>query len=340
MVVGATGYGGVELIRLLQQHPTFEIGSLVSSSRSGEAIHRIYPHLKHLTCTLDELDVDQICEQGGCVFFATPPGVSSQWAPAFLERGKIVIDLSGDFRLASEQVYRQWYGKAPAPQKWLDQAVYGLSEWFADQIKTANLISNPGCYPTATLLALAPVLKEGWVNAQSLIIDAKSGVTGAGRSQNTAMSYSEVNENLRPYKVDGHQHIPEIERFSSEIANQEITVNFVPHLVPMNRGILVTIYADLIDEYTYEDLYQLYMDLYGHQPFVRIEQHGWPQTKYVQGSNYIDIGFSVDQRTGRLILLAAIDNLMKGAAGQAIQNANLRIGLDQKAGLTSSPLFP
>lgn len=340
VIVGATGYGGVELIRLLQNHPHFEIGSLVSSSKSGKPISEIYPHLEHMSYSLDELDLDSICEQGECIFFATPAGVSSKWAPLLVERGKMVIDLSGDFRLSTEQMYKEWYGKPAAPQKWLDQAVYGLSEWFHDQVKNANLISNPGCYPTATLLALAPVLKEGWISTESLIIDAKSGVTGAGRSSNQAMSFSEVNENLRPYKVDRHQHIPEIERYSSHIANQKVTVNFIPHLVPMNRGILVTIYADLVDHYTHEDLDQLYRDTYEHQPFVRVIKQGWPQTKQVQGSNFCDIGFHVDSRTGRLILLAVIDNLVKGAAGQAIQNANIRMGFAQESGLLSSPLYP
>lgn len=340
VIVGATGYGGVELIRLLQDHPYFEIGGLISSSKSGETINNIYPHLKHLIYPLDQLDLDTICDLGECIFFATPAGVSSQWAPLLVERGKVVIDLSGDFRLPTEQVYQQWYEKTPAPQKWLDQAVYGLSEWFYSQIQTANLISNPGCYPTATLLALAPVLQEGWITTDSLIIDAKSGVTGAGRSSNYLMSYSEINENLRPYKVDAHQHIPEIERYSSLIANRDVKINFIPHLVPMNRGILVTIYADLVDGCSKEQLYQLYMDIYGQQPFVRIVKEGWPETKQVQGSNFCDIGFHVDHRTGRLILLAAIDNLVKGAAGQAIQNANIRMGFAQELGLMFSPLFP
>lgn len=340
VIVGATGYGGVELIRLLQNHPYIEISSLISSSKAGETINDIYPHLEHLSYSLDELDLQTICDQGECIFFATPPGVSSKWTPLLIEQGKIVIDLSGDFRLSTEQIYQEWYGKPAASQKWLDQAVYGLSELFYDQVKTANLISNPGCYPTAVLLALAPVLQEGWIMTESLIIDAKSGVTGAGRSADQVMSYSEINENLRPYKVDGHQHIPEIERYSSRIANQEVKVHFIPHLVPMNRGILVTIYADLDDNYTNEDLAQLYMDMYGQQPFVRIMEQGWPQTKQVQGSNFCDISFHIDQRTGRLVLLAVIDNLVKGAAGQAVQNANIRMGFAQESGLMSLPLFP
>lgn len=340
VIIGATGYGGVELIRFLQHHPYFDIGSLISSSKAGESINNLYPHLEHLTDSLDELHIDSICEQGDCIFFATPAGISRQWAPAFVERGKIVIDLSGDFRLATEQAYEEWYGKPAASQQWLDQAVYGLSEWFHSQIKEANLIANPGCYPTATLLALAPVLQEGWIHTESLVIDAKSGVTGAGRTAHQSMGFSEVNENLRPYKVDGHQHIPEIERFASQLAKRDVKVNFIPHLVPMNRGILVTIYADLVSDYTNKDLAELYTDVYASKPFVRIVQQRWPQTKQVQGSNFCDIGFHVDPRTNRLILLAVIDNLVKGAAGQAIQNANIRMGLEEETGLMFSPLFP
>jgi len=340
VIIGATGYGGVELIRLLQNHPHFEIGGLISSTKAGESIQDLYPHLAHCSYSLRELTLDTICELGECVFFATPAGISSQWAPLLVERGKVVIDLSGDFRLATEQIYQAWYGKDAAPQRWLDQAVYGLSEWFTAQIQSANLIANPGCYPTAALLALAPVLQAGWIRTESLIIDAKSGVTGAGRTAQQAMSFSEVNDNLRPYKVDGHQHIPEIERYATELAKHEVKVNFIPHLVPMNRGILVTIYADLEDQYTNQDLYELYRETYESKPFVRIVGQRWPQTKQVQGSNFCDIGFHVDQRTGRLILLSVIDNLVKGAAGQAIQNANIRMGFAEEAGLTDSPLFP
>ena len=340
VIVGATGYGGVELIRILQNHPYFKIGSLISSSKAGESIKDLYPHLEHCSDSLNELQVDAICEQGECIFFATPAGVSSQWAPLLVERGKVVIDLSGDFRLATEDDYQEWYGKPAAPQHLLDQAVYGLSEWYHSQVKTANLIANPGCYPTAILLALAPVLQEGWIRTESLIIDAKSGVTGAGRTAHQSMGFSEVNENLRPYKVNGHQHIPEIERYASQLANEKVKVNFVPHLVPMNRGILVTIYADLVDHYSNQDLYELYMEVYGSKLFVRIVGQKWPQTKQVQGSNYCDIGFHVDERTGRLILLSVIDNLVKGAAGQAIQNANIRMGFAEEAGLSFSPLFP
>jgi N-acetyl-gamma-glutamyl-phosphate reductase len=339
-IVGSTGYGGVELIRLIQNHPHLELGVLISSSQPGEPLAQTYPHLIHLPCSFEELETERLCTQADLIFFATPPGVSGKWAPSLVERGKVVIDLSGDFRLNSPEIYQEWYKRPAAPAEWLGQAVYGLSEWFREEIQTASLIANPGCYPTAALLAVAPLLKEGVISPSSIIIDAKSGVTGAGRGVKQAMLYCEVNENLRPYKLDGHQHIPEIERFASLIAQENITVSFVPHLVPMNRGILVTIYADNMNNYTRRDLGEIYRQAYEAAPFVRIHENGWPETKFVQGSNYCDIGYHVDERTGRIMVLAAIDNLMKGAAGQAVQNANIRMGWPEETGLQYSPLFP
>ncbi len=337
-IVGATGYSGVELIRLIQQHPIFQLHSIISSSQTGTLICNVYPHLQHLSLPLTELSIDTLAEEVDVIFFATPPGISSLWAPQLVDRGKCVIDLSGDFRL-DPIAYEEWY-KKPAATSHLDQAVYGLSEWFREEIAGATLISNPGCYPTATLLALAPLLQEKFIDPSSIIIDAKSGVTGAGRGLNQAILYSEVNENLRPYKVDGHQHIPEIERFSSLFAQTDVKVSFVPQLVPMNRGILVTIYASNLNNYTNHDLHDLYFSSYEKDSFIRIRDSKWPETKFVQGSNYCDLGFHVDKRTGRIIVLAAIDNLMKGAAGQAVQNANIRFGLPETAGLLSSPLYP
>ncbi|MBA4495352.1 N-acetyl-gamma-glutamyl-phosphate reductase [Paenactinomyces guangxiensis] len=339
-IVGSTGYGGVELVRLLQNHPYLELGTLISSSQSGEPLSQAYPHLSHLPFSFDTLEIEHLCKNAEVIFFATPPGVSSKWVPQLLEQGKAVIDLSGDFRLNSPEVYEEWYQIPSAPAEWLNQAVYGLSEWFREEIQTAQLISNPGCYPTATLLALAPLLQAGIISASSIIIDAKSGVTGAGRSVKQSMLYSEVNENLRPYKVDGHQHIPEIERFASQLAQEKITVSFVPHLVPMNRGILVTIYAQVLNNYTSSDVQEVYRQAYQEAPFIRLKQNEWPQTKFVQGSNYCDIGFHVDERTGRLVVLSAIDNLMKGAAGQAVQNANIRMGWPEDTGLHYVPLYP
>ncbi|SFJ14010.1 N-acetyl-gamma-glutamyl-phosphate reductase [Thermoflavimicrobium dichotomicum] len=338
-IIGATGYGGAELIRLIQHHPYLELGTLVSTSQTGP-VARVYPHLSHIDRSFEGLHVDELCANNDLIFLATPPGVSSEWTPLLAERGKIVIDLSGDFRLDRPEVYQAWYGKQPAPANWLRRAVYGLSEWFGEEVKEAQIISNPGCYPTATLLALLPLLQAKAIDPSTIIIDAKSGVSGAGRGLKQAMLFGEVNENLRPYKVDGHQHIPEIERFASFVAGQEIRVNFVPHLVPMNRGILVTIYAKRMNNYSIDDLSEIYQNHYQKASFIRLRQQEWPETKQVQGSNYCDIAWHIDERTHQVIVLSAIDNLMKGAAGQAIQNANLRLGWPEESGLTFSPLFP
>jgi N-acetyl-gamma-glutamyl-phosphate reductase len=339
-VIGSTGYGGMELLRILKRHPEFQIASYVSSSQAGRPLNRSFPHMPQLTETFCDLDVKQICDSADLIFFATPAGVSKEYAPLFVEEGKIVIDLSGDFRLSDPGQYETWYQKPAADRKYLDMAVYGLSEWFSEELKTAQLISNPGCYPTAALLALLPLLKEKCLDPASVIIDAKSGVTGAGRAARQQNLFSEINENLHPYKISHHQHIPEIEQVASGLAGTDVRVQFVPHLVPMNRGILVTIYAQPLNKYTKADLLQLYEETYAPEPFVRVLKDKWPETKAVQGSNFCDIGVQVDERTGRFVILAAIDNLMKGAAGQAVQNANIRMGCPVTAGLDMDPLYP
>lgn len=339
-VIGSTGYGGMELLRILQRHPEFKITSFVSSSQAGQPLNRSFPHMPQLTDVFLDLDVKQISNSADLIFFATPAGVSKEYASLFLEQGKIVIDLSGDFRLSDPKQYEKWYQKPAADRKYLDMAVYGLSEWFHEEVKTAQLISNPGCYPTATLLALLPLLKEKCLDPASVIIDAKSGVTGAGRTARQHTLFSEINENLRPYKISHHQHIPEIEQVASSVTDMDVRVQFTPHLVPMNRGILVTIYAQPLNKYTKEELLQLYQENYAQEPFIRVLEEGLPETKAVQGSNFCDIGIHVDERTGRFVILAAIDNLMKGAAGQAIQNANIRMGCPVTAGLDIAPLYP
>lgn len=338
-VVGASGYGGIELLRLLKHHPYFEIKAVFSSSLQGESLSSVYPHFDS-SFIFEEISVDKMSDGMEVVFFATPPGVSNRWAPELVERGVVVVDLSGDFRFPDPQTYESWYQKPAARSHYLKKAVYGLSEWFPDDLAHASLISNPGCYPTAALLALAPPLMEKMIDSSSIIIDAKSGVTGAGRSTSQAMLFSEINENIRPYKVNRHQHTPEIEQYASFFAQTDIKVTFVPQQIPMSRGILVTIYAANMNNYTNEDLYNLYHSSYDRSPFVRIKKQHWPETKFVQGSNYCDLGFHADERTGRIILLSAIDNLMKGAAGQAIQNANIRFGLPETAGLAFNPLYP
>lgn len=338
-VIGSTGYGGVELIRLIERHPELELTMLISTSQAGEPLSIAHPHLQHLEYIFEELDVERIAQEVELIFLATPPGISAHLTPKLRTQGKIVIDLSGDFRLDGAS-YEAWYNKKAAPEELLGEAVYGLSEWFSEAIKTADLIANPGCYPTATLLALIPLIKEQMIDHRGLIIDAKSGVSGAGRKADASLLFCEVNENLRPYKVEGHQHIPEIEQIAERFSAGEVKVRFVPHLVPMNRGILVTIYASMLHKYTREDLLSVYRDAYQSAPFVRILERGVPTTKAVLGSNFCDLGVYVDERTGGVTILSSIDNLMKGAAGQAIQNANLRMGWPVETGLGLLPLVP
>lgn len=341
-IVGSTGYGGVELIRLLQGHPQVEITSVISSSSAGEPIANGFPHLSEIiTDNLDGIDIDLIRSKADVVFTATPHGVSAELAPRFLEAGMKVVDLSGDFRLKSLETYEQWYKRKPPMQEYVDQAVYGLADVFPHEVAGKDFISNPGCYPTAALLGLIPLLQAGWIDPSSIIVDAKSGVSGAGRGVSQLVHYSEINENFLAYKINQHQHTPEIEQILSRVVNQEVVATFTTHLVPMTRGILCTSYAQLKESRKDEDLLGLYKDFYAGRKFVRIRPVGkWPATKEVRGSNYCDIGFSVDERTGRVTVISVIDNLVKGAAGQAIQNLNLMMGWDEALGLNFVPVYP
>ncbi|WP_334072131.1 MULTISPECIES: N-acetyl-gamma-glutamyl-phosphate reductase [Paenibacillus] len=341
-IVGSTGYGGVELIRFLLGHPQVEIASVISASSAGAPITEGFPHLSDIvTRPLDGVDPREIAEKADVVFTATPSGVSGKLVPQLLDAGLKVIDLSGDFRIKDGAVYETWYKHEAPKAELLEKAVYGLSEINGAQVKGAGLISNPGCYPTATLLGLIPVLREGWIDPASIIIDAKSGVSGAGRGTSLTTHYAEINENLKVYKVNKHQHIPEIEQCLSEAAGEAVTVTFTTHLTPMTRGIMSTMYTSLKGNYTEENLVELYRQYYEGRPFVRIRESGkWPATKEVFGSNYCDIGFAVDPRTGRLTIISVIDNVVKGAAGQAIQNLNLMMGWDEVLGLQLSPVYP
>jgi len=340
-IIGSTGYGGVELIRLLLQHPNIEITSVISSSQAGVPIADGYPHLNQIVVDrLDGVDIELIREKADVVFTATPHGVSSEIVPGLLEAGLKVVDLSGDFRLRGD-VYEQWYKHKPAEASFLEKAVYGLCEVFGDEVQGVDFVSNPGCYPTATVLGLIPALMAGWIDPKSIIVDAKSGVSGAGRGLSMSNHYSEVNENFFAYKVNRHQHTPEVEMVLSRVAGHEVTVTFTTHLVPMTRGILCTMYASLNGSHSEAELVDLYRQYYAGRPFVRIRDAGKvPATKEVWGSNYCDIGFSVDARTGRVTIVSVIDNLVKGAAGQAIQNFNMMMGWEETLGLMMSPVYP
>jgi N-acetyl-gamma-glutamyl-phosphate reductase len=341
-IVGSTGYGGVELIRLLQSHPKVTVTSVISSSASGTPIAEGFPHLTEIrTDLLDGIDVGLIRSKADVVFLATPHGVSMKLAPEFLEAGLKVIDLSGDFRLKSGDTYKQWYKHEPAEQELVDRAVYGLAEIYGEQVATSDFISNPGCFTTSALLGLYPAVKAGWINPDSIIIDAKSGVSGAGRGLNLSAHYSEINENFKAYKINKHQHTPEIEQVLSEAAGRPVITTFTTHLVPMTRGIMCTMYATLSEKRSSADFVELYRQFYEGRKFVRVRPDGnWPATKEVYGTNYCDIGFSVDERTGRITFISVIDNLVKGAAGQAIQNLNLLMNWDETLGLQFTPVYP
>jgi len=341
-IVGSTGYGGVELARLLESHPLAEITSVISSSSAGAKFTEGYPHLQGIREeVLDDVDPALIKSKADVVFLATPAGVAAAAAPKMLEAGLKVIDLSGDFRLKSPSLYEEWYKKPAADERYLQQAVFGLSEIYGEQVQHAELLSNPGCYPTATLLGLIPAVQAGWIDTSSIIIDAKSGVSGAGRGASLGTHYSELNENFKAYKVNKHQHIPEIEMVLSDAAGKPVVTTFTTHLVPMTRGIMSTMYATIQGDRSVADFIELYRSYYEGRRFVRIRPEGqWPATKEVFGSNYCDIGFAVDSRTGRVTIISVIDNLVKGAAGQAIQNLNIMMGWDETLGLQFVPVYP
>ncbi|WP_347834980.1 N-acetyl-gamma-glutamyl-phosphate reductase [Gracilibacillus sp. JCM 18860] len=341
-IIGGTGYGAVELIRFLYNHPNVTLTTIISHSNSGTSFSEVYPHLSDLVnVEMESFDEDQLAKEVDIVFFATPSNVSKHQIPKLIDKGIKCIDLSGDFRLEDHELYEQYYGEEMAEAKYIDQAVYGLSEINNESIKGASLIANPGCYPTATTLGLIPVLANDMVERKNIIIDAKTGVSGAGRSLSLNTHFSEMNENFKAYKIGNHKHIPEIEQVLSKAAEEEIQITFTPHIVPMTRGIMSTMYVDLKEKQSTNQLIALYEDFYKYHPFVRIRKEGvFPQTKEVYGSNYCDIGLYADQRTGKLIIVSVIDNLVKGASGQAIQNMNIMNGWEETTGLTQLPIYP
>ncbi len=351
-VVGATGYAGAELVRLLSRHPRVRVVQVTSESRSGQRLDAVYPHFAALgggpasDAASGEAALEETAAAAAsgadAVFLALPHGVAMHLAPELLEAGARVIDLGADFRLRDAAVYREWYGHEHAAPHLLEEAVYGLPELGREEIPGARLVANPGCYPTATLLALAPALRSGIARAEGIVVDAKSGVSGAGRSPSLKVHFGEVNENLRPYNLAGaHRHTPEIEQEAARAAGVPVTLSFNPHLVPMTRGILSTCYLTLTEDRPAEELVDLYRDFYRDEPFVHVLEAGrLPETKYAWGSNHCFLGLAVDRRAGRLVVCAALDNLVKGAAGQAVQNLNLIFGLGETAGLDFAGIYP
>ncbi|PCN45478.1 N-acetyl-gamma-glutamyl-phosphate reductase [Brevibacillus laterosporus] len=345
-IIGATGYSGIELIRILLQHPEIYIQSLYSSSAEGRSLAEFFPHLQSADLPmLQGIQPEKIAQENDVVFLATPAGVSAEITPVLIKGEVKIIDLSGDLRLRSPEAYQEWYKKSPAAKEVLQQAVYGLPEWNKSKVREASVVANPGCYPTATLLSLLPLLQTEWIKPDSIIVDAKSGVSGAGRGASLGVHYSELNDSFHAYKVGQHQHTPEIEQGILQMTKKEIAIQFTPHLVPMTRGILTTSYIQIDKSkdvgFTVEGLQKLYEHAYQNAPFVRVRPFGsYPRTKEVLGTNYCDIALHFDERTGRIIILSVIDNMVKGAAGQAIQNMNLLFGFEETLGLPKHALYP
>ncbi len=334
-VVGATGYTGLEIVKLLLNHRGAEIVSLTAKVDETIAIDRVFPGLMgRLEMECSNLDVDEVCEKADLVFLALPHTVSMLFAPRFLAAGKKVIDLSADYRFPSPAEFEKWYGAPHRDPEGVAGAVYGLPELFREEIAAARLLANPGCYPTATILACYPALRAGLAGPEGIVVDAKTGVTGAGRKASLPLLFPEVNENFKAYSLAGHKHTPEMEGVLSRAVGRDVRLEFAPHLLPVNRGILSTIYLKLEKEVGEEEVYNLYREQYGREPFVRVYPPGQlPELKDAVGTNNCLLGFKVNPRTGNLIVVSAIDNLLKGAAGQAVQNMNLMCGLPETEGL-------
>ena len=341
-IVGASGYTGLELIRILHCHPEVAVTCLTSEQSAGKRISDVFPTLRgRCDLVLENLEPVRVAEKADIIFTALPHKAAMEVVPTFLKLGKQVIDLSADYRLSDPEVYGAWYETHLNPAN-LKKAVYGLPEIRRSKIKGARLVANPGCYPTSIILALAPLLKKGLIHPHSIIADSASGVTGAGRSAKVDSLYCEVNEGYRAYGVGGvHRHTPEIEQELSLLAGEPLKITFTPHLVPMDRGILSTVYAAPHKEINTGKLVKLYEEFYDGEPFVRVlPQGGLPSTAFVRGSNFCDIAPVADPRTGRIIIVSAIDNLVKGASGQAVQNMNIVCGLPEAMGLEGLALFP
>ncbi|HHU51364.1 MAG TPA: N-acetyl-gamma-glutamyl-phosphate reductase [Firmicutes bacterium] len=342
-IIGVNGYAGGEVLRLLIHHPEVEVAAVASRSQTNRSVADIFPSLiGHKTGGMRIVAVD-VQEFSGCdlVFLAVPHGVAAELAPALLEQGKKVIDLGADFRFRDVGVYEAWYGVKHSAAHYLAEAVYGLPELYRERIKGARLIGNPGCYPTSILLGTAPLLQRGLQEVELLIADSKSGVSGAGRSPKPDLHYAEVEGSLKAYGLVRHRHVAEIEEVASDLAGREVKVSFTPHLVPMVRGLFSTIHLTMKEEITTEELTRVYQDYYRGEPFVSIlPEPGLPQTKAVIYTNNCHISLRVDPRTKQIIILSALDNLLKGAAGQAVQNMNLMCGLDETLGLNYTGIWP
>lgn len=341
-IVGATGYAGAELVRLLAGHKDAEIKWYGSRSYIEKPYAQVYRNMFQIvedTCLDDNME--ELAKQVDVIFTATPQGFCASMVNEEMLNKTKIIDLSADYRIKDVKTYEAWYKIEHKTPQFLREAVYGLCEINREKIRRARLIANPGCYPTCTTLSIYPLLKEGLIDPATIIVDAKSGTSGAGRGAKVDNLYCEVNESIKAYGVASHRHTPEIEEQLSYAAGEQVLINFTPHLVPMNRGILITAYASLKGETAWEEVRAAYDKYYAQEKFVRVlDGDVCPETRWVKGSNYVDVNFKLDVRTGRVIMMGAMDNLVKGAAGQAVQNMNLMFGLDETEGLVGVPMFP
>ena len=341
-IIGATGYAGGELVRILMGHKDAEIKWYGSRSYVDQKYADVYRNMFQIVdakCMDDNME--ELADQVDVIFTATPQGLCASLVNEEILSKTKIIDLSADFRLKDVNVYEEWYKIEHKAPQYIGEAVYGLCEINRDLVKSARIVANPGCYTTCSILTAYPLAKEGLIDMSTLIIDAKSGTSGAGRGAKLPNLYCEVNENIKAYGVATHRHTPEIEEQLGYASGEKVVLNFTPHLVPMNRGILATEYATLKKKVTYEEVKAVYDQYYAKEKFVRVlDRDVCPETKWVEGSNYVDIGFKIDPRTNRIIMMGAIDNLVKGAAGQAVQNMNLLFGLPEDEGLELVPMFP
>lgn len=341
-IIGATGYAGSELVRILLGHKDVEIkwyGSRSYIDKKYASIYQNFFQLVDANCMDDNMEV--LADQVDVIFTATPQGLCASLVNEEILSKVKIIDLSADFRIKDVKVYEEWYKLEHKSPQFIEEAVYGLCEINREDVKKARLVANPGCYTTCSILTCYPLVKEGIIDPNTIIVDAKSGTSGAGRGAKVDNLFCEVNENMKAYGVATHRHTPEIEEQLGYACGEKITINFTPHLVPMNRGILATAYANLKKDVTYEEVKAIYDKYYADEKFVRVlEKDVCPQTKWVEGSNYVDVNFKIDPRTNRIIMMGAIDNLVKGAAGQAVQNMNLMFGLKESEGLELVPMFP
>jgi len=341
-IIGSTGYAGAELVRLITQHKDAEVVWYGSRSYIDEKYAAVYRNMFEIvdaTCMDDNMD--ELADAVDVIFTATPQGLCASLVNEEVLKKVKIIDLSADYRIKDVNIYEQWYGIKHKSPQFIEEAVYGLCEINRDKVKNARIVANPGCYTTCSILTIYPLVKEGLIDPKSIIVDAKSGTSGAGRGAKVPNLFCEVNENCKAYGVATHRHTPEIEEQLTYAAGEEVIINFTPHLIPMQRGILATAYGNLKKDVTYEEVKAIYDKYYKDEYFVRVlEGEVPPETRWVEGSNFVDVSFKIDKRTNRIIMMGAMDNLVKGAAGQAVQNMNILFGLPENEGLQQVPMFP